>query len=88
MSKEFSKRKMEKAADALVKLALAKMEKKQPKEKISKVSKLQKEIKAMTGKRRTEEFCKALINNDKMKLKVLSEGVSADGGYLVPLFNQ
>lgn len=88
MSKDFSEKKMKKAAGALVKMAVAEMEKKmatmKPKEKVSSVSKLEKKVKTMTGKERTRRFVKALLSNDKIKLKVLSEGVSADGGYLVP----
>jgi len=91
MDKEkFEEKDIDEAATAISKLAMAKLEKEMSKKADKKVKKesigLTKDtVKAMSGKQRTEEFIKALIQNDKMKLKVLSTGVNALGGFLVPL---
>jgi len=41
-------------------------------------------VTTMSSKDRTGEFIKALVNGDKIRCKVLSEGTNADGGFLVP----
>lgn len=41
-------------------------------------------VTTMSDRERTGEFIKAMINGDKVRLKVLSEGTNADGGFLVP----
>jgi len=41
-------------------------------------------VTTMSDQDRTGEFIKALVNGDKIRCKVLSEGTNADGGFLVP----
>ena len=82
---------MDEAADSMAKLALAKMEKmmeaKAAKTKTTKKVGITKDqVKTMSGKERTEKFIKALLSNDKARLKVLSTGVNALGGFLVPSY--
>lgn len=77
----------EKQIDAMVDKILAKIEAKTEKkeEKIIETTELTKDaIDAMPKEERIQKFIVALLNNDKMQMKVLSEGTNADGGFLVP----
>lgn len=47
-------------------------------------SDLNKDLKSLTKEEKIVSFFKALVTNDKVALKALSEGTPADGGYLVP----
>jgi len=62
----------------------AKAEKIVEEKKIEKETGFEAEYKAMDGDKQIVSFIKALRDNDVAKLKVMSAGSSADGGYLVP----
>jgi HK97 family phage major capsid protein len=56
------------------------------KEEIKSTTEMTKEsTEKMDKDEKIAEFFKALINNDKQKLQVLSEGTPGNGGYLVPV---
>ena len=53
-------------------------------EKVNEVEEKKKELDALPKEERIKQFITALIQNDKVQMKVLSEGTNADGGFLVP----
>ena len=79
----------EKSIDAMVGKIMSKIEAKiTAKEEKSIDTKEEKkdEFEGLSNEEKTVKFIKALISDDKMTLKVLSEGTNADGGFLVPTY--
>jgi len=78
---------LERVADKLLKIMEAKQAKAQKiveEKKVEKESGFEAEFKAMDDDHKIVNFIKALRDEDKVKLKVMSAGTSADGGILIP----
>jgi len=76
----------EEMAEKVMALVEAKADKKakETKKKVESKKTIDKSVDKMDKVERTGRFINALIKNDKVQMKVLSEGVNADGGFLVP----